>query len=218
MKPPQLRPPQPKPPQLKPPQRRLCGLVLAAGGGRRFGGPKALARDAEGVPWIQRAVDMLREGGCAEVVVVLGAQARRAASFVPDSVTVVVASDWMEGVAASLRAGLSARECLESDTVVVTPVDTPDASPRAVHRLARAVVQDPRAALAQATYRGRPGHPVLLGGDRLADIIQRVSGDRGARDYLDAHGALMIECGDLWSGADIDVPATGSTGRRVAWT
>ena len=30
------------------------GLLLAAGEGRRFGGPKALARDADGTSWLLR--------------------------------------------------------------------------------------------------------------------------------------------------------------------
>jgi len=33
-----------------------------------------------------------------------------------------------------------------------------------------------------------------------------VSGDSGARGYLVAHGAIEVECGDLWDGADVDTP------------
>ena len=47
------------------------GLLLAAGEGRRFGGPKALARDDDGTSWLLRAVQALRP--CSEIVVVLGA-------------------------------------------------------------------------------------------------------------------------------------------------
>ena len=32
------------------------------------------------------------------------------------------------------------------------------------------------------------------------------SGDRGARDYLAAHDVLLVECGDLASGVDRDIP------------
>ena len=52
----------------------VAGLVLAAGGGRRFGGPKALVRH-EGSLLVERAVATARAGGCAPIVVVLGAGA-----------------------------------------------------------------------------------------------------------------------------------------------
>ena len=45
--------------------------MLAAGAGTRAGGPKALRRDADGVPWLHLAVAALRGGGCDPVLVVL---------------------------------------------------------------------------------------------------------------------------------------------------
>src|SRR5699024_10112243 len=50
----------------------MTGLVLAAGAGRRFGGPKALV-DFRGARLVDRAVSLLRAGGCDRVVVVSGA-------------------------------------------------------------------------------------------------------------------------------------------------
>ncbi len=46
------------------PSTRVAGIVLAAGDGTRAGGPKALRRDSTGMPWLVRAKDALREGGC----------------------------------------------------------------------------------------------------------------------------------------------------------
>ncbi|HEU4912946.1 MAG TPA: NTP transferase domain-containing protein, partial [Actinomycetes bacterium] len=50
----------------------IAGLVLAAGAGRRFGGPKALA-EIDGERLVDRAVRALREGGSDPVYVVAGA-------------------------------------------------------------------------------------------------------------------------------------------------
>ncbi|WOF22744.1 NTP transferase domain-containing protein [Microbacterium betulae] len=180
----------------------LCGIVLAGGAGTRFGGPKALARAADGAPWVRTAVETLREGGCARVVVVLGAGAGEASALVPDDAQVAVAEDWAEGVAASLRAGI--RAAGPADAVVVLPVDTPDTPPSAVRRVVAAAAGEPRSALAQAVYGTRPGHPVLVGARHLAPLAASVSGDRGARPYLVAHGAVEVDCSDLWSGDDID--------------
>lgn len=181
---------------------RPAGLVLAAGAGRRFGGPKALARDSLGVPWVERAVRALREGGCDPVVVVLGAAADSAGRLVPAGTTVVHAEAWAEGVSASLRAGLAAVASTAAPAVVVVPVDTPDLPAAAVARLAG---RAGAGALAFAAYAGEPGHPVVIGRDHWNALSAEIRGDVGARPYLRAQGAEAVECRDLWSGADRDV-------------
>lgn len=180
---------------------RPVGLVLAAGAGRRFGGPKALARDPDGVPWVEMIVRALRDGGCGPVFVVLGGAADEAAPLVPAGVVVVRAERWAEGVSASLRAGLDAVASTVSPAVVVVPVDTPELPATAVARLASRAAPD---ALAFAAYDGAPGHPVVIGRAHWASLATAVGGDVGARPYLRAHGAEAVECGDLWSGADRD--------------
>lgn len=182
------------------------GLVLAAGAGRRFGGPKALARTPAGTPWVQLAVRALRDGGCAEVLVALGAGADEAIPLVPPGARIVRVAEWDEGVSASLRAGLAtaARDAAaDVPALLVLPVDTPEVPPTAVDRLTRRAAPE---AVAYASYRGAPGHPVLLGRGHWAAIAASVRGDTGARAYLDTHGGEAVECGDLWSGADRDTP------------
>jgi hypothetical protein len=81
----------------------IAGIVLAAGGGRRFGGPKAVA-EVGGERLVDRACRVLREGGCAPVIAVLGA------AVVPGAGAddVVVNPEWADGMGSSLRAGLAA--------------------------------------------------------------------------------------------------------------
>lgn len=178
----------------------VVGVVLAAGAGRRAGGPKALRRDAAGVSWIERAVSRLEAAGCARVLVVLGAGADEARQLVPERAAVVVAEDWVEGLSASLRTGLDAAS---GDAALVTLVDLPDEPAAVGERLLRDSPADP-AVLARATYRGRPGHPVLLGRAHWRPLAASLSGDAGAREYLARNGVLEVECGDLFSGADHD--------------
>nr|WP_255523664.1 nucleotidyltransferase family protein [Terrabacter sp. MAHUQ-38] len=121
------------------------GLVLAAGEGRRMGGPKALLRQHPDDPTlVERAVAMLHAGGCAGVTVVVGAAAEEVATIVTAlgrDVDVVTCPDWDEGMGASLRAGLTAlaRSTHEGegcvDAVLVTLVDLPDLTPEVVARV-----------------------------------------------------------------------------------
>lgn len=177
------------------------GLLLAAGAGRRMGTPKALVRDPDGTSWLRRSVQALLEGGCAPVRVVLGASADEARALLVDlPVDVVVADDWAEGMGASLRAGLLSVG--DPDALLVSLVDLPDVGAPVVARVLTA--DTGRATLARASYDGEPGHPVLLGGDHLAPLLATLHGDAGARAYLAAHDVVLVECGDLATGADRD--------------
>ena len=188
-----------------------AGLLLAAGAGRRMGGPKALLRDGHGVPFLDRAVGTLLDGGCDTVTVVLGAAADDARLLLDEAgwtadpaVDVVVAPDWAEGMGASLRTGLSALLAGGATAALVTLVDLPDVDAAVLRRVAAA--GSGPGALVRATYAGRPGHPVLIGREHWAGVAATARGDRGAREYLQAHAATSCECGDLATGRDLDRP------------
>jgi CTP:molybdopterin cytidylyltransferase MocA len=180
------------------------GLLLAAGAGRRMGMPKALVSDDRG-SWLVRGVTTLSEGGCHRVTVVLGAESDRAAALLetlPQGPRVVVAEDWAEGMGASLRAGMLAFADSTDDLVLVSLVDLPDLVPGVVARVSDA--SDGPATLARASYDGVPGHPVLFGRDHWAGVVDSARGDRGARAYLAGRDVVLVECGDLASGHDVD--------------
>lgn len=177
---------------------RLAGLVLAAGAGTRFGGPKGLARELDGRSWVEIATRMLTATGCADVLVAVGARADEVTALIPRDARAVPVPDWAEGIAASLRAGLAAATMTDATALLIVPVDTPAMPLAALERVRDAGGGD--SALVQAVYAGSAGHPVLIGRAHWAAVAASVSGDRGARPYLARHGVREIECGDLWSG------------------
>ena len=188
------------------------GLLLAAGAGRRMGTPKALVTDEQG-SWLVRGVELLQVGGCDRVTVVLGAEVARAGVVLVDlDVSVVVADDWAEGMGASLRAGLRSLADSADEGVLVSLVDLPDLVPMVVARVIGAGSGDGSAALARATYAGRPGHPVLLGRDHWAGVVETATGDQGARAYLAERDVTLVECGDLATGRDVDTRGSGAGG------
>jgi len=210
----------------------VAGLLLAAGAGRRMGLPKALVREPDGQAWVTRSVLALAAGGCEPVLVVVGARATEVAALVPASapmqisVHVVTATDWDEGMGASLRAGLRALAGLAGPDVVaavVGLVDTPGVGPAVIARLiaharpasstesagsagsAPSTESAGPAVLARAAYNGVPGHPVLLGREHWAAVAEQARGDAGARGYLAGREVSRVECGDVGDGRDFDV-------------
>ncbi len=191
----------------------VTGLLLAAGAGRRFGSPKALAL-LDGVRLVDRAVAVLTAGGCDDVLVVSGA--------VPLDVPgadVVHNEAWDTGMGSSLRAGLAAVTSRDADSrgradvagsgagaVVVLLVDTPWVGPDAVRRLREAHARG--AVVAQATYRGLPGQPVLLGRPVWPQVAVLAVGDQGARAFLRAHASLVtpVDCDGTGDPRDVDRP------------
>ena len=185
----------------------VAAVVLAAGGGRRYGMPKALV-SYDGSLLVERAVRTAR-AVCDPVLVVLGAQAVEVWRQADLGGSAVLANkEWESGMASSLRTGLEGLIGWpdQVDAALITLVDMPGMTPEAL--------QEVRAhgaphALAVATYAGVRGHPVLLGREHWAGVIETLSGDEGARRYLAEHEVTEVDCTGLADPTDLDVPPPG---------
>ncbi len=196
---------------------RVAGLLLAAGAGRRYGLPKALAGDPA-APWVVSTVSRMRTAGCDPILVVIGAAADAVSARLPVDVIALVNPEWATGMASSLRAGLIAAARLQPEPValLVMLVDLPGVTAAAMATVVNLVddnlVGDNLAGdnpfsagvLAQADYDGSPGHPVLLGRDHWAPLAGTLSGDAGGREYLSAHGAARVPLARVADGTDVD--------------
>jgi CTP:molybdopterin cytidylyltransferase MocA len=166
-------------------------------------------------------VEVLLDGGCAEVVLVLGCEAAAARSLLPDvlrsdtRLLVREATDWAGGMSRSLRVGLAGAAETAPVAALVHLVDLPDVGVDVLRRLLSEAGIG-RAVLARAAYAGVPGHPVLIGADHLGPLLAELGGlggpgelghstaDAGARSYLKQHHVVAVECSDLATGQDRD--------------
>ena len=187
----------------------VAAVVLAAGEGSRFGGPKQVAL-VDGEPLLVRAVQTALEADVTEVVVVTGAHADQATACLDAAfgegltprLRVVHNAEWRTGQAGSLHAAL---RCMrdEVQAVLFMPVDQPSLTSTLLRRLVRRWrsgygLAAPRV---DGKIRGRAGlfdrryWPELLG----------VRGDRGGRDllrtYADRVAAVAADGELLW---DVD--------------
>ena len=158
----------------------IAAVVLAAGAGSRFGGPKQRIL----LPPVLAAV---RASSVDDVVVVTGAYP------VDVDAKVVDCAAWERGPGASLRCGLEALPA-ETEAAVVVLADGPDLAAAAIDR----IVARWRAGAGEvvaASYGGVRGHPVVLARTAWDKVP-----DEGAR----ALETVLVPCDDLGAPGDID--------------
>lgn len=190
----------------------VSAVLLAAGAGIRLGrGPKALL-PFHGRPLVEHLAAELRSGGCARVVVILGAGYARVHTEANLAGThVVINPDWETGMGSSFRAGIAeAMARAPRDPVLVALADQPGLSASMVARL---ISRAAPARVSCAAYRlpgGNlmRGHPVLFAPQLARAAAAGAMGDSGARSFLAAHPGLvdLVECGPEGDGRDIDTP------------
>ncbi|HEY4218046.1 MAG TPA: nucleotidyltransferase family protein [Gemmatimonadaceae bacterium] len=159
----------------------IAGLLLAAGGARRFGSQKLLAQ-LDGQPLVRHAANVLIST-TDRVTVVVGNDARQVQSTLNDlDADVVDNAEWATGLASSLRCGIAALP-VEAEAVVVALGD----QPRVDAIVIREVIARWRAggrAIVATRYAGVQGHPVLF--DRAVfDELLALEGDRGAKSVIE---------------------------------
>jgi len=179
----------------------VSAIVLAAGGGSRFGGGKLLAR-LGGRPLIEAVLDNLREAPIDEVIVVVGADAERLREVCElYGVRTVDNQEWERGQSTSVLAGL--RACT-GDAAVVLLGDQPLIGAGAVGRLVAAFAEGARVAV--ATYGGKRRNPVLFSREVWPLLEAELAGDEGARPVLRRYPELVVEvpCEGVGDPADVD--------------
>lgn len=181
------------------------GVVLAAGRSRRMGAPKP-GLGVDDTTFIARVVNSLLNGGCRDVVAVVGTGAGDVGAAAAQAGARVVVNTAPESEQIdSLRLGL--RNLMPgAGGALVLPVDHPLVQPRTVSAVIQAFA---RACppIARATYAGAPGHPTLFAAALFDELLH---GDlaEGARTLIAAHGAevLDVPVDDPGITADIDTP------------
>lgn len=187
-------------------ERPPCAVVLAAGAGRRMGHhPKALlALGARS--FLEHVVRTARASGCTDVVVVVAsAEVARAAAAL--DCTVVINDAPARGMFSSVQLGLRAGRG-HARTALVFPVDHPRVAPTTVATILGTVAARGASAWARPCYRGRGGHPVVLGASAVAAVLAAPA-DATLRSVLDACSArrVDVDVDDPWVLANVNVPA-----------
>jgi nicotine blue oxidoreductase len=180
----------------------VAAIVLAAGGGSRFAasggeGHKLLAPYL-GRTVVEWAIENAAAAELATVYVVRGATELPVPPLAADAVRFVHNDRWQDGMATSLRAGVSRARRDGHHAVVVGLGDQPLVLAESWQRVARASAKP----IAVATYKAVRGNPVRL--SSLVWPLLPVTGDEGARVVMRRRPDLVVEVPCPGGAADID--------------
>jgi molybdenum cofactor cytidylyltransferase len=185
---------------------RFGVILLAAGASTRMGEPKQLL-SFQGQPLVVRAACAALESAAWPVIVVLGAHAEKVRPLLaPLPVLLVDNAAWAEGMASSLRAGLTAlmRFSLSLDGALIGLCDQPYFSPSVIAQL-RAAWCAPDG-IAAARYAERTAVPALFSRCYFPELLA-LTGAEGARRVLVQHAACVTAVDLPELAFDIDTPA-----------
>jgi len=172
-------------------------VILAAGLSTRAGRWK-MALPLGDRTVLQRCIDSVRETAC-HIWVVTGWQAGRVAALLQGEpkVELVPNPHYQQGMFSSIQAGLAR---VQAPRAFLTPGDYAFIAPAVYDRMLQV-----QAEVVIPTYRGKKGHPVLLGQIAIAEILA-LPGDAILRDYIQGRGFAALEVEDDGILLDVDTP------------
>lgn len=168
-------------------------VVLAAGDGKRFGGPKALAR-AGGVTFVERVTATAIEAGAERTIVVTGRSHDEVTQVLAGAgATVLLARnpDPDRGQLSSLLVGLA--HVGDADALLAWPVDLPFVRVGSVRRVIDAGRDHP-GAIVIPEEGGRGGHPTLVPRD-LFEELAALPLDQGLRALFTRRPERVLRIG-----------------------
>ena len=195
------------------PNADVSAVILAAGTSTRMGRPKQLL-PLGGTTLLAHAIENVRSAGLVEIVLVLGASAEAIRRQLPqallESLKVVVNQAYTQGMASSLREGLSALNP-HAEAALIILGDQPLVRPHTLHQI-MAGFHRSGAQIVIPSYEGKRGNPVLLGRPVFPEAMS-LEGDTGCRAIFANHVDAILEVGVEDSGILLDIDDQGDYDR-----
>jgi molybdenum cofactor cytidylyltransferase len=185
---------------------KVAALLLAAGQGRRMGGPNKLLARVGGKPLVRIAAEAALESKAASLTVVTGHRAEDLRTALQGlDVEFVHNPDHLQGLSTSLRAGV---ESLLSDVdgAIVLLADMPGIEAATIDRLIGAFRPDEGVLVVVPTFEGKRGNPVVWS-SRFFPALAAVQGDTGGRHLIgeNPEAVTEVEIGESVA-VDVDTP------------
>ena len=196
-------------------------LILGAGASRRMRGTDKLLEPVDDIPQLRRIAGFALQTEWPVLVTLKRGEGPRAATLSGLDVSLVPVPRASEGIAASLRAGLSAhasRAALANRPaggLMILPADMPELATKDLNAVIRAHIAAPHLIHCGASG-DRRGHPVILP-VHLFPAVAQLRGDRGANGIIqDNQGDIRLTAlPEKRAVLDLDTPEAWAAWREI---
>ena len=180
----------------------IAGIVLAAGESRRMGQPKQLMHVGL-FTMLNRVVDAALGSKLDAVYVVLGHLADEIEGTLrdPSAITVIRNTEYKEGMAASVRAGVAALPS-GCDAAMFLLADQPFITRQVIDQL---LPNSTPNNIVAPSLAGERKNPTVFGRDFFPELLQ-LTGDTGGRSVLQAHSEALVLVELAEDYRDVDTP------------
>lgn len=178
-------------------------ILLCAGRSQRFGAQNKLLANWNGQPLVRQVAETLGAAPVTRGIAVTGHEADQVSDVLPEGWEIVHAHDYIDGLSASLKAGIRALNPIadhqltadrpEISGAIIALADMPLVTAAPLQRLIEAFDPDDGRSLIPS-YNCQPGNPVLLHRDLYTDVLQ-LTGDQGARMLLTNENSRQVDVG-----------------------
>jgi molybdenum cofactor cytidylyltransferase len=179
-------------------------IILAAGSSSRLGSPKQKLV-FKGKTLLQGTINAAMDSRCKPIIIVIGANAEEIKIDIPiEEVTICYNKEWQEGMASSIRKGVTMLQTISPITsdVILTVSDQPFLDAGLLNRLL-----DKRAATGKqiiaSFYSNSLGVPALFGKKFFPELLQ-LKGQEGAKKLLMKYKEDLLAISFPLGGIDID--------------
>jgi molybdenum cofactor cytidylyltransferase len=177
-------------------------VILAAGSGSRFGGPKQLAIFKEKT-FIENVIQTAQSVNFQDRVVILGSYFEEIRAEIKKYQVVILNNvNWKNGQASSVKLGVGYFWKKSIEAIIFLLVDQPQITPNMINNVLNLFAyQKPN--IIVHNYKGENRHPILFSKNIFGELLN-IQGDRGGRQLFDKFSPIQINLENDYLALDID--------------
>ncbi len=177
-------------------------VILAAGEGRRFGGPKQLALFNQKT-FIENVIENAQKMNFVDIVLVLGAYYKEILAVVSkDNIHITENKNWRKGQSTSVKAGIEFFGKNKPEAILFLLVDQPQINEDLIKNTLNKYAYT-KADIIVHEFNGKNRHPTLFSKNTFKKLIQ-IKGEEGGRQIFKDFNLLKIKINDPYMAQDID--------------
>lgn len=177
-------------------------VVLAAGSGSRFGGPKQLAQYKQKT-FIENVIETTFKTNFQKRVIVLGSYYENILPVIDKyKISALINEDWNEGQSTSVKLGVSNFLEDDMDAILFLLVDQPQITTEMINNILNLFAYTKNSIIVHL-YEGQNRHPILFAENTFQDLMN-IQGDQGGRQLFKKYPPLQIKIENDYLAFDID--------------